>query len=58
MFRITSGSNSAAAEVVDDLYKEIVTAGTYKVESIQIAEAAKVIENILSIGAKKPTSDC
>ena len=31
--------------VVDKLYKSIVTAGTYKASSIEIAEAAKVIEN-------------
>jgi len=43
--KITSGSNDAAAELVDKLYKEIITAGTYKAESIKVAEAAKVIEN-------------
>ncbi len=44
--KITSGSNKKTAKVVDDLYKKIVTeAKTYKVNSIKIAEAAKVIEN-------------
>jgi UDP-N-acetyl-D-galactosamine dehydrogenase len=33
------------AEVVDALYASIVKAGTYRAESIRIAEAAKVIEN-------------
>ena len=31
--------------MIDDLYKEIIIAGTHKAESIQVAEAAKVIEN-------------
>ena len=43
--KITSGSNSSTAIKVDNLYKSIVTAGTYKTDSIKIAEAAKVIEN-------------
>ena len=30
---------------MDELYQNIITAGTHKVESIKIAEAAKVIEN-------------
>ncbi len=33
------------AEEVDQLYKQIITAGTYKASSIKVAEAAKVIEN-------------
>ena len=43
--KITSGSTPEVAELVDNLYKEIVIAGTYKAPSIRIAEAAKVIEN-------------
>jgi UDP-N-acetyl-D-galactosamine dehydrogenase len=43
--KITSGSTSETADLIDDLYNEIVTAGTYKAASIKIAEAAKVIEN-------------
>jgi UDP-N-acetyl-D-glucosamine/UDP-N-acetyl-D-galactosamine dehydrogenase len=43
--KVTSGSNAEIAEVVDQLYKEIIIAGTHKAESIKIAEAAKVIEN-------------
>lgn len=43
--KITSGSTPAAAEQVDRLYASIIEAGTYKAESIRIAEAAKVIEN-------------
>jgi UDP-N-acetyl-D-galactosamine dehydrogenase len=43
--KITSGSTKAAADLIDDLYMEIIEAGTYKAETIKIAEAAKVIEN-------------
>ena len=43
--KITSGSNTKIAKFVDDLYRKIVKAGTYKVSSIKIAEASKVIEN-------------
>ena len=43
--KVTSGSNQKTANYVDSLYKEIITAGTYKAKSIKVAEAAKVIEN-------------
>lgn len=43
--KVTSGSNSEAADRVDHLYSQIITAGTFKAESIKVAEAAKVIEN-------------
>ena len=43
--KITSGSDSNVARIIDDLYKEIIKAGTYLAESIEVAEAAKVIEN-------------
>ena len=43
--KITSGSTPATADAVDELYKEIITAGTHIAESIRVAEAAKVIEN-------------
>lgn len=43
--KITSGSNSFAAEFVDKLYSSIIPAGTHPVSSIRVAEAAKVIEN-------------
>ena len=43
--KITSGSNAEIAQVVDNLYKSIIKAGTYKTSSIKVAEAAKVIEN-------------
>jgi UDP-N-acetyl-D-galactosamine dehydrogenase len=43
--KITAGSNPEVAQVVDELYGSIITAGTYLAESIRVAEAAKVIEN-------------
>ena len=43
--KITSGSTPDIANLVDDLYKEIIVAGTHKAPNIKIAEAAKVIEN-------------
>lgn len=43
--KITSGSTPEAADFVDELYRHIITAGTYKASSIRVAEAAKVIEN-------------
>ena len=44
--KITSGSNKEVSIIVDNIYKEIITAGTYKAPSIKVAEAAKIIENI------------
>lgn len=43
--KVTSGSTPEIAELVDALYREIITAGTHKASSIKVAEAAKVIEN-------------
>ncbi|MFM0053598.1 Vi polysaccharide biosynthesis UDP-N-acetylglucosamine C-6 dehydrogenase TviB [Caballeronia grimmiae] len=43
--KVTSGSTPEVADVVDHLYREIIEAGTFKAESIRVAEAAKVIEN-------------
>ena len=43
--KVTSGSTRVIADLVDDLYAEIISAGTHKAESIKVAEAAKVIEN-------------
>lgn len=43
--KVTSGSTPEIADLVDKLYKEIITVGTHKAENIKIAEAAKVIEN-------------
>ena len=45
ILKITSGSTPEIADYIDNLYKSIITAGTYKAPSIKVAEAAKVIEN-------------
>jgi UDP-N-acetyl-D-galactosamine dehydrogenase len=44
--KVTSGSTAEAADLVDKVYGSVVTAGTHKVSSVRVAEAAKVIENI------------
>jgi len=43
--KVTSGSTNEIANEVDQLYQQIITAGTHKASSIKVAEAAKVIEN-------------
>ena len=43
--KITSGSTPEILDLVDSLYNEIITVGTYRTSSIKVAEAAKVIEN-------------
>ena len=45
ILKITSGSTPEVAEKIDELYKSVITGGTYKAQSIKVAEAAKVIEN-------------
>ncbi|GAA6170917.1 Vi polysaccharide biosynthesis UDP-N-acetylglucosamine C-6 dehydrogenase TviB [Colwellia sp. KU-HH00111] len=45
ILKVTSGSTPKIAEFIDSLYRSIIIAGTYKASSIQVAEAAKVIEN-------------
>ena len=43
--KITSGSNNEIANFIDRFYNSFIKAGTYKVSSIAVAEAAKIIEN-------------
>ncbi len=43
--KITSGSTDEISKEIDELYAEIITAGTHRASSIKVAEAAKVIEN-------------
>lgn len=43
--KVTSGSTPEIAQKVDDLYKNIITAGTHKAPGIKVAEASKAIEN-------------
>ena len=45
ILKVTSGSTPEAAQVIDDLYKSVITAGTHLAPTIKVAEAAKVIEN-------------
>ncbi len=45
IMKVTSGSTPEIATIVDELYKSVIIAGTYKAPSIKVAEAAKVIEN-------------
>jgi UDP-N-acetyl-D-galactosamine dehydrogenase len=43
--KVTSGSTPEIARQVDDLYKQIIEAGTHLAPSIKVAEASKAIEN-------------
>lgn len=43
--KVTSGSNAKSAQIIDNLYSSIISAGTFKASSIKVAEASKAIEN-------------
>ncbi len=43
--KVTSGSTPEIAVVVDELYKSVISAGTYLAPSMKVAEASKAIEN-------------
>ena len=45
IIKVTSGSTSQALDFVDELYRSIITAGTFKAASMKVAEASKAIEN-------------
>lgn len=45
ILKVTSGSTPEAAAFIDEVYRSVITAGTYVASSIKVAEAAKVIEN-------------
>lgn len=45
ILKVTSGSTPEIGLKVDELYKSVITAGTYLAPTIKVAEAAKVIEN-------------
>ena len=45
ILKVTSGSTPEIATKIDQLYKSVITAGTFLASSIKVAEAAKVIEN-------------
>ncbi len=44
--KVVSGSTPEALNTIDAVYGAIITAGTHRAESIRVAEAAKIIENI------------
>jgi UDP-N-acetyl-D-galactosamine dehydrogenase len=45
IIKVTSGSLPQITDEVDKLYSSVIKAGTFKAQSIKVAEAAKVIEN-------------
>jgi len=45
ILKVTAGSTPEIAQQVDDLYKQVIIAGTHMASSIKVAEASKVIEN-------------
>ncbi|WP_340155942.1 nucleotide sugar dehydrogenase [uncultured Winogradskyella sp.] len=45
ILKVTSGSTPEVAIKIDNLYNQVITAGTHLAPSIKVAEAAKVIEN-------------
>ncbi|MEO1944621.1 MAG: nucleotide sugar dehydrogenase [Candidatus Thioglobus sp.] len=45
VLKVTAGSTPEIAQQVDNLYKQVITAGTHMASSIKVAEASKVIEN-------------
>lgn len=45
ILKVTSGSTPEIGKIIDDLYAEVITAGTHLAPTIKVAEAAKVIEN-------------
>lgn len=45
ILKIVSGCDEESSAVIDEVYKTVITAGTYLAESVKVAEAAKVIEN-------------
>jgi len=46
VIKITSGSTPQIAKKINDLYRSVIVAGTHLAETIKVAEAAKVIENV------------
>ena len=44
--KVVSGSNLKVSKIINNLYSEIITAGTYIAPSIKVAEASKIIENV------------
>lgn len=45
ILKVTSGSTPEIGQVVDQLYRSVIVAGTHLAPTIKVAEASKVIEN-------------
>jgi len=45
ILKIVSGDTPETLEIIDTVYRSVVTAGTHRAESIRVAEFAKVLEN-------------
>ena len=45
ILKIVSGSDDESAQVIEEVYESIITAGIHKASCIKVAEAAKIIEN-------------
>lgn len=45
ILKVTAGSTPEIGQVVNELYKSVIIAGTHLAPTIKVAEAAKVIEN-------------
>ncbi len=45
IIKVVSGMDAETLDIVDGVYKSVITAGTWRASSIKVAEAAKVIEN-------------
>jgi UDP-N-acetyl-D-galactosamine dehydrogenase len=45
ILKIVSGDTPQTLDIIDDVYKSVVKAGTYRAPSIRVAEFAKVLEN-------------
>lgn len=43
--KVTSGSTPETGQIVDEIYRSVIIAGTHLAPNIKVAEAAKVIEN-------------
>ena len=43
--KVTSGSTQETGQIIDEIYRSVILAGTHLAPTIKVAEAAKVIEN-------------
>ena len=46
IIKIVSGSSDEVLKEVSDLYKKIIDVGVFEAQSVEVAESAKVVENI------------